>query len=79
MKENKTMTTNSLPVVCFCLRTKEAFGIMEGNPAPWQAGEMTSASYWCLKTMDAVGPDDQIVHAKDCRAGRGCFRDPDED
>lgn len=70
---------DALPVVCQCLRTKEAFGTMEGIPAPWQAGEFTSASFWCLRTMDAVGPDERVVHAKDCRADRACFQDPEAD
>lgn len=70
---------SSTPRVCACLRTKDAFGTMEGEPAPWQAGEHTSASFWCLVTMDAAGPDDGVAHAQDCRPGRRCFRDPDDE
>jgi hypothetical protein len=41
--------------------------------AGWEEGLHSNASHWCLATMDAVGPDDQVAHAQDCRYGRGCF------
>ena len=73
------------PQVCRMLRTKTAFGsyMLEtdeaGNDQPsWQDGNSTTAVFWCLKTMDTVGPDDDVAHAKSCRPGRECFR-PDED
>jgi hypothetical protein len=36
---------------------------------PWQRGESSTAVYWCLYTMAAVGPDDQLVHPHDCCCG----------
>lgn len=69
----------SLPVVCEHLRAKGPFGQLGGEEVPWQSGEYTNATYWCLCTMDAVGPDDRVVHAQDCRDRRPCFRAPDED
>jgi hypothetical protein len=36
-----------------------------------------SASYWCLKTMGPVGPDDRPCHLADCRRARGCWEAAD--
>lgn len=36
-----------------------------------------SASYWCLKTMGPVGPDERPCHLADCRSARGCFEEAD--
>ena len=78
-------TPGAKPQVCRMLRTKTAFGsyMLEtdelGDDQPnWQDGESTTAVFWCLKTMDTCGPDDDFAHAKTCRAGRKCFR-ADED
>ncbi|HQR39037.1 MAG TPA: hypothetical protein PLF26_11620 [Blastocatellia bacterium] len=71
----------SLPVVCRLLRTKTAFGGLIGDasdPAPWQSGVSTTAVYWCLSTMETVGPDDVLAHPAACRSDRGCFKDPEE-
>lgn len=32
--------------------------------------------YWCLRTSRNVGPDDELVHPRDCRIGRGCWDGP---
>ena len=29
--------------------------------------------YWCTKTCTPVGPDDAVVHPKDCMPGRSCY------
>ena len=75
------------PKVCALLRTKTAFGsymldmdddaAADDTPA-WQAGNSTTAIFWCLKTMDTCGPDDDFAHAKSCRVGRECFRSDDD-
>jgi hypothetical protein len=71
MEENETVEAD-LPQVCDMLRTKNAFGNHIGY-RPWQRGESSTAVYWCLHTMSTVGPDDQLVHARACCAGRVCF------
>jgi len=64
------------PRVCRHLRAK---GPADPDlDADWQEGLHSNASHWCLATMDAVGPDDRVVHALDCRAGRPCFEAPRE-
>lgn len=32
--------------------------------------------YWCSRTCTCVGPDDEIVHPKDCQPGRTCYDGP---
>lgn len=63
-------------MVCKQLRTKTAFGAVVDND--WEAGEDTSAVYWCLKTMESFGPDESFVHALECGQGRACFQKPDD-
>jgi hypothetical protein len=77
-------TPGAKPKVCTFLRTKTAFGsyMMETDDAEeapaWQDGNSTTAIFWCLKTMDTCGPDDDFAHAKTCRPGRECFRSDDD-
>lgn len=65
------------PVVCRFLRTKMAFGSFGPDVPDWREGDSTTASYWCLCTMESAGPDDDFAHARKCRAGRRCFVGPD--
>jgi hypothetical protein len=87
LDNNDGSTPAARPKVCCLLRTKTAFGSYmmdsdddaEGEGVPgWQTGNSTTAVFWCLKTMDNCGPDDDLAHAKTCRPGRACFRG-DED
>lgn len=32
--------------------------------------------YWCARTQDAIGPDQDGCAPARCRAGRGCFTAP---
>ncbi|MCA8951919.1 MAG: hypothetical protein KDE27_20585 [Planctomycetes bacterium] len=32
--------------------------------------------FWCGNTCQCVGPDDELVHPKDCQPGRGCYDGP---
>ncbi|HTE49856.1 MAG TPA: hypothetical protein VK698_03215 [Kofleriaceae bacterium] len=66
------------PVVCRKLRTKLAFGALEGSE-DWRHGESSTAVYWCLRTMETVGPDDSFSHPHHCQRGRACFTAPDGD
>jgi hypothetical protein len=63
--------------VCRRLRTKKAFGSFRGNLYSWQSGSSTTAVYWCLRTMETVGPDDDYAHPHACLRGRGCFEPPE--
>lgn len=74
-----TFPLDQVQTVCRMLRTKNAFGSYseDVHEVPWQAGESTTAVFWCLKTMDTAGPDDDFAHPSTCRPGRACYR-PDE-
>jgi hypothetical protein len=63
------------PHVCRKLRTKLAFGSLEGVP-DWRHGESNEASYWCLRTMESFGPDGSFSHPHNCGSGRPCFAAP---
>ena len=68
---------HQIPAVCKMLRTKNAFTTLSEDapdPQPWQLGESSTATYWCLKTMQHAGPDDGVAHPHDCLAGRSCYR-----
>jgi hypothetical protein len=70
---------SAVPTVCRMLRTKTAYGAYdeEGMPTPWQAGESTTAVFWCLETMETAGPDDGFAHPTMCQAGRRCYASED--
>ena len=36
-------------------------------------GFFPNATFWCLVTADAIGPDDGFVHPHVCTTTRGCF------
>jgi hypothetical protein len=63
--------------VCRLLRTKTAFGTIDGGH-DWQAGTSSTAAYWCLSTMQSAGPDDALAHPHGCLEGRACFQPPKE-
>lgn len=65
--------TESEVGVCPRLRTKTAFGAQVGH-ADWRSGDSSTATYWCLETMQTFGPDGGVAHAHACRAGRKCFQ-----
>jgi hypothetical protein len=60
------------PKVCRLLRTKTY-----GNDA-WKYGDSTTATYWCLATMQPFGVDDQYCHPHQCQKGRVCY-EPEDD
>jgi len=65
---------NEVPTVCRLLRTKTYFGSFgDSDTPPWQAGQSTTAVFWCLATMQSAGPDEALAHPGSCRAGRDCF------
>lgn len=67
------------PIVCRMLRTKTAFGTLvcdSTEAMPWQTGASTTAVYWCLRTMQNVGPDDHFAHPHACDKHRECFVHP---
>ena len=64
----------SAPVSPFCaaLRSKNFYFL---ESAPRSAQELLDGSNrcWCLRTMQAMGPDGEQVDPQGCQAGRTCF------
>lgn len=56
--------------VCRALKTKMHYvtGFEEEHFRP-----SGTAHFWCLNTMNQVGPDDGLVVPERCCPGRGCF------
>ena len=70
--EIESLDHSEMPEVCRYIRTKTAYGNAIGYEG-WQFGNSSTAAYWCLQTMGASGPDDQLVEPRKCLAGRACF------
>ena len=68
---------DAVPMVCRRLRSKGA-GVVYGEAVRWENGSYPNATFWCLVTADALGPDDGFVHPHACTAARACFL-PDSD
>ncbi len=58
--------------VCPDLRTKTMYLNEEARGDADETGQGCSAAFWCLKTMDAIGPDDRPIGPELCTRGRGC-------
>jgi hypothetical protein len=66
------------PIVCRRLRSKGTPGVNYESSLGFDAGYISTATFWCTATADAVGPDDSYVHPHACVAGRICFEAPRE-
>jgi len=57
---------------CRNIQSKKAFFL--GRP-PRTESELldVSQSCWCRRTMQALGPDGEVVDPTDCQAGRTCY------
>jgi hypothetical protein len=58
---------------CADLRTKKAYFL--SAPALTEEDLLdASGRAWCRRTMQAVGPDGELVLPLECRHGRACFK-----
>jgi hypothetical protein len=57
---------------CRDLRTKKSY-IPDFQDQDFLEREHPHAQYFCLKTLHAVGPDDDMVSPLACTAERPCF------
>jgi hypothetical protein len=65
--------TKKLPL-CQNLRTKGMFVFTEETPPPV---ECDTAVWWCIQTMQSVGPDDDACHRNFCcDPTRSCYEGP---
>lgn len=58
------------PDTCRCLRTKGMFIDAEPDPA---VPDTSSGIYWCIHTMNQLGPDGEVAGPERCVQGRGCW------
>ncbi len=64
--------TAALFPFCRLLRSKKLYFARQ---PPRTEEEILDASRrcWCSRTMQALGPDGELVAPEDCRSGRTCF------
>jgi hypothetical protein len=60
---------------CVFLQTKVAFTPYPTERGSWRLGQSPCASYWCLKTMTPVGPDEEFVAPEVCQVERSCYEE----
>jgi hypothetical protein len=73
-----TARAQPTPSVCRRLRSKGIPGVSYEGSVSFDAGYVSTATFWCTATADAIGPDDSYVHPHACVAGRICFEPPRE-
>jgi hypothetical protein len=59
--------------LCRYLRAKNSFGMMEGGENLWYQIDESNATYWCIKTGNPIGPDNQLAAPAQCLQERKCF------
>ncbi|MCW3100727.1 MAG: hypothetical protein JWL77_6345 [Chthonomonadaceae bacterium] len=73
----QSTTTAVTPVMnspfCRELRSKKYYFLQE---MPTEIHHIRDASNhcWCRRTVQAFGPDGELVRPEDCNASRGCYR-----
>ncbi len=56
--------------MCKKLRSKGMY--IESEPDP-TVPSMSDGFYWCIHTMNCLGPDGETATREKCRSGRDCF------
>ncbi|MCW3050900.1 MAG: hypothetical protein JWN14_70 [Chthonomonadales bacterium] len=69
--------TPTVPIITspFCreLRSKKYF-FLEEMPTEIHHIRDASNHCWCRKTVQAFGPDGELVRPEDCNTSRGCYQ-----
>ena len=65
------------PICCRRLRAKGVPGEVYSDHVSFADGYVSTATFWCMATADATGPDDSYVHPHACVEPRACFASPD--
>jgi len=56
--------------ICKRLRSKGMYIDSEPDPT---VPSMSDGFYWCIHTMNCLGPDGKVAGREKCRSGRDCF------
>jgi len=63
---------DAIQPACRFLRSKSMIVDSETDPTVPGGGD---DFYWCIHTMNCLGPDGQVADRESCRPGRGCYRE----
>ncbi len=77
MDELERTESNAAPALnispfCVHILSKKTY-FLRGPPMEESDILDGSRSCWCRRTMHILGPDGEVVHPEECRAGRSCF------
>jgi hypothetical protein len=77
--ENTDHDMNPIPRdICPRFMTKTMTLNPEHRRSPEEdRSQSCTAHFWCVRTMEVFGPDDQDVFPDDCRPGRSCYEGVD--
>ena len=65
--------------ICRHFRSESEYIDNAENKSYWKGGVPTTRQYWCLLTMNSIGPDSRMVGDEDCIHKRTCFEEKSED
>lgn len=64
---------------CIHLRTKTQYYVSDEMAAgPGFIKVTSTGNYWCNRTHEGIGPDDEAARPKTCQPGRECHERPDD-
>jgi hypothetical protein len=71
--ESAAPASRPLGAPCRHLRSNSMY-IFDGRPDGSEDDDYEPSGCWCLLTMKAFGPDDELVGRRDCRdSSRSCY------
>jgi hypothetical protein len=65
--------------MCRYLRSETEHISRAENKFYWKDGTPTTIQYWCILTMNTIGPDGGMVSEDDCVNKRTCFEEKSGD
>jgi len=64
---------------CRHFRSETEYIAKAENKSYWKGGATTTRQYWCLVTMNTLGPDSRMVGDEDCTNRRSCFEEKSDE
>lgn len=68
-----THTESLVQIRCASLRSKSPYGVFGEFNDEILDSLCSTTSFWCLRSMSRVGPDEHFVHRGQCVEGRSCW------
>ena len=66
-------TGSLVQIRCASLRSKSPYGVFGEYDEEVLHSLSSTTSFWCLRSMSRVGPDEHFVHRHNCVEGRRCW------